>query len=176
MKDNSFSLVAAGLSHENTYTVDLEKGTLLMLTRLYAVVSRRTSFFKVEIAGNISGGAFVVRNPVAGTVIMQIEEERLSQPNFFSTVLAQECLRAQMEQERFGRLDETLGPESNGEIRMMLNIAGGKVPVGLRQKEEGGAWDIIDGRRQEWVGKLSDEMEASLKSLTHYIQELFAQK
>jgi hypothetical protein len=175
LRDNSFSLVAVGLSHENTYTVDLDAGTLHMLTRLYAVVTRRTSFFKVEIAGKIAGGPFVVRNPVQGTVIMQVEEERFRQPNFFSSTLAQECLRAQMEQERFGRIDEKLGPE-NGEMRMVVTVAGTKVPVALRQKEEGGGWDIIDGRRQEWVGKLSPEIETQLQNVTSFIQELFAQK
>ena len=176
LKDNSFSLVAMGLAHENTYTVDLDAGTLHMITRLYAVVSRRTSFFKVEIAGRISGGPFVVRNPVQDSVIMQVEEERLRQPNFFSTTLAQECLRAQMEQERFGRMDETQGSEANGEVRLVVTVAGNKVPVALRQKEDGGGWDIIEGRKQEWVGKLSPEIEENLKSVTSYIRELFVQK
>ena len=71
LRDNSFSLVSIGLWHENTYTVDLNTETLHMRTRLYAVMNGRTSFFKVEIAGKISGGTFVVRNPVHGTVIMQ---------------------------------------------------------------------------------------------------------
>jgi hypothetical protein len=82
LRDNSFSLVSIGLSHENTYTVDLNSETLHMRTRLYAVMSGRTSFFKVEIAGKISGGTFVVRNPVHGTVIMQVEEERFRQAFF----------------------------------------------------------------------------------------------
>ena len=72
LRDNSFSLVSLGLSHGNTYAVDLNSETLHMRTRLYAVMSGRTSFFKVEIAGKISGGTFVVRNPIHGTVIMQV--------------------------------------------------------------------------------------------------------
>ena len=68
LRDNSFSLVSIGLSHENTYTVDLNSGTLHMQTRLYAVMSGHTSFFRVEIAGKISGETFVVRNPIHGTV------------------------------------------------------------------------------------------------------------
>jgi hypothetical protein len=176
LRDPSFSLGARGLSPENSYTVNLGAGTMHVNTRLYSVVSRRTSFFKVEIAGNISGGPFVVRNPVQGTVIMQVEEERLRQPHFFASSLAQECVRAQMEQERFGRIDETLGPEANGDIRMVVTVAGNKVPVALRRKEEGGGWDIIDGRRQEWVGALSLDMEGHLRSVTSFIQELFDKK
>jgi hypothetical protein len=76
LRDSSFTLVARGLSQENVYTVDLDAGTLHMLTRLYAVVNRRTSFFKVEIAGKLAGGPLVVRNSPQGSVIMQVEEER----------------------------------------------------------------------------------------------------
>ena len=68
---------------QKTYTVDLNSETLHMRTRLYAVMSGRTWFFKVEIAGKISGGTFVVRNPVHGAVIMQVEEERFRQASFF---------------------------------------------------------------------------------------------
>ena len=62
-----------------------------------------------QIAGKIAGGTFVVRNPVHDTVIMQVEEERFRQASFFSTTLAQECLRAQVEQERLGIMDEFAG-------------------------------------------------------------------
>lgn len=176
LRDSSFSLVARGLSHENVYRVDLEAGTMHVNTRLFAVVSRRTSFFKVEIASKISAGPFVVRNPVQGTVIMQVEEARLRMPNFFSASLAQECLRAQMEQERFGRVDEAPGMEAHADVRLTIGIAGNRIPVTLRQKEEGGKWDILDGRKQEWVGTLSTEMEGYLKNLTTFIQKLFVQK
>jgi hypothetical protein len=176
LRDTSFSLVARGPLHENLYTVDLDAGTLHVNTRLYAVVSRRTAFFKVEIAGKISGGTFVVRNPLQSSVIMQVEEERLRQPDFFSNSLAQECLRAQIEQERFGRIDETLGTEGAGEVRMVLTVAGNKIPVVLRQKEAGGGWDIVDGLRHEWVGALSPEMMGHLESVTSFVQELFVRK
>ena len=82
LRDSSFSLVARGLAHDNSYAVDLEQGTLLAQTRLFAVVSRRTSFFRVEITGKLNENLFSVRNPVQNTVIMQVEEERLRQPNF----------------------------------------------------------------------------------------------
>jgi len=176
LRDSSFSLVAKGLTHENSYTVDLDAGTLLAQTRLYAVVTRRTSFFKVEIAGKLTGGQFVVRNPVQSEVIMQVEEERLRQSNFFSTILAQECLRAQMDQERFGRVEELTNPQAKQEVRMAVAVSGNKVPVILRQKEEGGNWDIVDGRRQEWVGTLAPELEQPLANLISSVKELFERK
>jgi len=110
LREPSFSLAARGQAQEHTYTVDLDKGILHMNTRLYAIVSRRTSSFRVEIVGKIAGGTFGVRNPVKDSIIMQVSEERLRQPNVFSSSLAQECLREQLEQERNGRLDESLGP------------------------------------------------------------------
>lgn len=176
LRDSSFSLVARGLAHDNSYTVDLDQGTVLVQTRLFAVVSRRTSFFKVEIVGKLSGGLFIVRNPVQNAVIMQVEEEQLRQPNFFSTSLAQECLRAQMEQERFGRIEETMSPQANQEIRMIVTSKGNKIPVILRQKEEGGSWDIVDGRRQEWVGTLAPECEGPLSAVLASVKELFESK
>ena len=176
LRDSSFSLMAKGTAHENIYTVDLTEGTLHVLTRLYAVVSRRTSFFKVEIAGKLASGPFIARNPISGDVIMQIEERQIRQPNFFSASLAQDCLRAQIEQERFGHSDKASGPEAHSELRLNVIIANQKIPVTLRQKESGGNWDIVDGRRQEWVGSLPAEIERHLKAVTAFIQELFAHK
>jgi hypothetical protein len=175
LRDPSFSLVARGLAHETTYTVDLNADTLTVNTRLYAVASRRTSFFKVEIGGKISGGPFVVRNPVNGSVMTQIDEQRLRQPNSFSGPLAQECLQAQMQQEKFGRIEEVPGAEAHREVRLLVTVKGVKVPVALRQKNASDAWDIIDGRRQEWVGTLSPEMQERLTAVAGFIQQLFAQ-
>jgi len=137
LHDSGFSLVARGTPQDNSYTVDLEAGTFLVRTRLYAVVSRRMSFFKVEIAGKIADGVFVVRNPVqgSGSVITRVEEEKLRRPSFFSSSLAQDCLRAQMDQERFGRFAETVGPEAIREVRLLLSLNGSKVPVSLRRKK-----------------------------------------
>jgi hypothetical protein len=36
LRDSSFSLVARGMSQDNSYTVDLDAGTFLVRTRLYA--------------------------------------------------------------------------------------------------------------------------------------------
>ena len=176
LQSTTFSLAARGLAQEHVYTIDLNAGTVCVSTRLYSVVSRRTSFFRVEISGKISGGQFVVRNPSLDLVIMQFEEERLKQPAFFSSWLAQECLRAQVDQERFKRMDETIGADAAGEVRLVVTVAGSKIPIALRQKEVGGGWDIIDGRLQEWVGVLSPEMEKQLGTVTNFIKELFIQK
>lgn len=176
LRDPSFSLGAKGLSHENLYVVDLDAGTLLVHTRLYAVVSRRTSFFKVEIAGKIAEGVFAVRNLAQGTVIGQFEEEKAKTPSFFATTLAQECLRSQMEQERFGQIEEAASPDGETEVRLLVPVSGAKVPVVLRKKKENNRWDIVDVRRHESVGSLSEETQGRLLEVIRSVQELFANK
>jgi hypothetical protein len=59
---------------------------------------------------------------------------------------------------------------------LAVTVGENKVPVALRKKEEGGGWDVIDGRRQECVGTLSPDMEGHLSSLTSFIQDLFGKK
>ena len=49
-----------------------------------------------------------------GGVLMQVEEGKLRQPSFFASLPAQDCVRSQMEQDRFGCIDKTLGPEAGG--------------------------------------------------------------
>jgi hypothetical protein len=181
LKDPSFTVVSKGPSHENLYSVDLEAGTLDLSTRLFAAISQRTSFFKIEIAGKILDGQFVVQNPIQKVVILQVSEEELRRAGFFSTILAPQCLRAQMDQERFGRLSEA--PNSalpsldvHGEARFTLQVPGGQTQVALRRKEKGGRWDIVDCRAQEWVGALSPELERPLEQVIQYLQELFGER
>jgi hypothetical protein len=174
LRDSQFSIGARGLSPENTYTVDFAAGTLHMTTRLYSVVNRRTSFFRIELAGNIEGGLFVVRDPTQGTVITQVDEEKLRQSNYFANTLPNECVRSQLDRERFGQLQNAPMPEASGDLRMLVNVLGKDIPVVLRKQIKEACCDIIDGRQQEWVGSLSPEMNAHLIALTEYVRELFA--
>lgn len=171
LREPSFSLAARGLPQEHTYTVDLNVGTLHVSTRLYAVVSRRTSSFRVEIFGKISSGTFEVRSSAQGSVIVRVEEERLRQPNAFSSSLAEQCLREQLDQEQGAQTD---APEKQEEVRLGVSVAGSNVPVLLRKRAEDGTWDIVDGRRQEWVGKLDPGMEAHLKAVMAFVEDLFS--
>jgi hypothetical protein len=173
LRDSQFSLGARGLSPENSYMVDFTNGTLHVNTRLYSVVNRRTSLFKVELAGNISGGPFVVRDPVHGAVIMQVEEEKLKQSNFFSSILPNECVRVQIDQERFGQVQNAEMAGAVGDLRLMIEVSGKKVPVIFRKKADANGWDILDGRQQEWVGSFSPEMTEHLDAVKRYVQELF---
>ncbi|MGA8220250.1 MAG: hypothetical protein WB780_01255 [Candidatus Acidiferrales bacterium] len=176
LRDVSFTLVATLQTVESLYTVDLDAGTILVQTQLFAVVSRRTSLFHVEIVGKISEGPYTVRNPASGTVIMVVEESRLRQPNSFSTWLSTECLRSQIDQERLGTINKTQEPPTFGEVKLVVAAAGDHIPVTLQQKKEGGGWDIIDGRKKEWVGRLAPDIEGHLNSVISVLQGLFAGK
>jgi hypothetical protein len=50
------------------------------------------------------------------------------------------------------------------------------VPIALRQKEQDGGWEIVDGKRNEVVGKLTPETEGNLKKVISSAQDLFAKK
>jgi hypothetical protein len=176
LRDVSFTLVATLQSVESLYTLDLDAGTLHVQTQLFAVVSRRTSLFHVEIVGKISEGPYTVLNPASGTVIMVAEESRLRQPNSFSTWLSTECLRSQIDQERLGTLNKTQEAPTFGEVKLVVAAAGDHIPVTLQQKKEGSGWDIIDGRRKEGVGTLSPEVEGHLNAVISVLQGLFAGK
>jgi len=173
LQDSSFTVVAKGASHENAYCVDLEGGTLRMDTRLYAMVSHRTSFFRIEIAGKILEGQFAIRSPLQERTLFQVSEEDLRKPNFFSALLAPECLRVQMEQERLGAASADTGQEVRGEVRMMLVLGRDVYPVVLKQNKGLKRWDIVDGRKQEWVGSLSPEAEQSLEQVVRFLRELY---
>lgn len=81
-----------------------------------------------------------------------------------------------MEQERFGIMEELAGADVYNEMRLMVMTEGSKLPIALRQKEEGGEWDIIDGKRNEAVGKLPSEIEEHLKQVITFVQDLLVKK
>jgi hypothetical protein len=175
LKSSIFSLVARGQKYEHAYSIDLAEDLFTVSTRLYATVSRRTSLFKVEMSGKISGGPFAVRNAAQGAVIVQADERHLRTPGYFATELARECLKAQIEQQRFGQMEESASAHASDEVRLILDSANRKIPVLLRQKRgtPTTSWQIIDARSQEWVGTLPGEAENHLKRIIAYLEELF---
>jgi hypothetical protein len=140
---------------------------------LYSAVNRRTAFFKVELAGNIAGGPFVVRDPSHGTVIMQVEEERLRQPNFFSSTLPNECVRVQLDQERFGEMQDSQAAEIVGDVRVVLDLGGKAVSIILRPNEKEGSWEMLRGRQHEAAGAAPAEMIEHVAALTAFLRQRF---
>jgi hypothetical protein len=170
LKDASFSLFMQTTVEENKYVVDLSSGTLNASARLYAVVSRRTSLFRVEIVGDILQGPYLVRNPRDGSVILRVEEEQLRKPGFFGSFLAEECLREQMEREQLGRFNTEAN--ASPEVRLTVSVGSENVPVVLRQKGNGEEWDVIDTRTRQWIGGLPPGARDLLRQLTSAISEM----
>jgi hypothetical protein len=165
LKDSSFSLSARGLKEEHYYCVDLVAGTLSLQTRLYAEVSRRTSMIKVEIAGHFREGIYVVRSVGDSSVTLQFDEEQLKRPAFFSTILAEQCLRMQMQRDQTKRIGGSPGEEETPEVQLTVSVANRKVPLILKQKTANGEWEILDAQMRGRLGALSYEAENHLRLL-----------
>jgi hypothetical protein len=163
LKDPSFTLATRSVDEENRYVIDLDKGTLSAGARLYAVVRHRTSMFKVVIEGKILEGPYLVRNIVDGTAIVRVNEMQMRQSGYFSTFLPEECLRAHLARETASLIDERAA--ANGEVRITVPVNGENVPFVLRRKDGGGAWDIVDGRVNQWVGVLPEVAHEHLDKL-----------
>jgi hypothetical protein len=144
LKDPSFTLATRGAEEENKYIIDLDKGTLSVGARLYAVVRHRTSLFRVVIDGNIADGPYVVRNTADNSTIVQVDESQMRQTGYFSTFLPEQCLRKHLARETSSLMEE--GKVAEGEVRITFPISGEVVPFILRRKVVGGEWDIVDGR------------------------------
>jgi len=100
-----------------------------------------------------------------------VEEEKLRQPHFFTSGLPNECVRALMDQERFGSIND--GSAVSGDLRMVIETAVRKIPVVLRARENEPGWDVLDGRQQQRVASLSPEMTAHLTALQGFARGLF---
>ncbi len=152
LRDPSFTLATRGVDEENKYVVDLDKETLSVGARLYAVVRHRTSLFKVEIEGKIAEGPYLVRNTADGSAIIRADEAQMRQAGYFSTFLPEQCLRAHLARETAGLVEEPKVVE--GEVRITFPVDGENVPFVLRRKVTGAGWDIVDGRKNQWIGVL----------------------
>jgi hypothetical protein len=170
LQDPSFTLAPRGMDEDNSYLVDLEKGTLSASARLYAIVQHRTSLFKVRIEGNIAQGPYTVQNTATGAAIMQVDEAQMRQPGYFSTFLPEECLRAHIENEKSNLIGK--GVVSQGEVRLVVSVGGKSVPFILRQKRVQSEWDIIDGRSNQWLGVLPDAADDHLTQLMEGLAKL----
>jgi len=170
LKDPSFALATRGAEEENKYVIDLDKGTLSVGARLYAVVRHRTSLFKVVIEGKIAEGPYLMRNTVDGSAIVQVDESQMRQTGYFSTFLPEQCLRKHLARETSSLMEE--GKVAEGEVRITFPISGEVVPFILRRKVVGGEWDIVDGRMDQWIGLLPSVAYGHLVQLMQGLEKI----
>ena len=174
LKDSSFSLSARGLQEEHFYFVDLAAGTISVKTRLYAEVSRRTSMFKVEIAGNIRDGIYAVRSVGDSSASLQFDEQQVRQPMFFSTILAEQCLRLKVQQDQSRGMGATPAAPDTTEMHLMVPVANRKIPVVLKQKELNGEWEILEAQLRTRIGELSPDATNHLQLLLAGLSTILA--
>jgi hypothetical protein len=165
LQDSSFALSTRGMLEEHHYFVDLAAGTLSVETRLYAEVSRRTSMIKVEIAGQFREGIYVVRIVGDSSITLQFDEEQLRQPAFFSTILAEQCLRMQSQRDQTRRVGGSADEEDISEVQLTLSLANRKIPLVLKQKKANGEWEILEAQMRRRLGSLSPDAENYLRLL-----------
>src|SRR5271154_4767557 len=144
MKDSNFTLAPLSSQPQTRYVLDLEAETIQVRTWLYATVGKRTSTFLVNVAGSLKTGLFAVRTWTEDNVVAEFDEKRLRSPEFFSTVLPEECLQLQMSMDHFKRFGSLPVAEVEDGIRMNLPMPGGKIPIVLRRKKSANAWEMID--------------------------------
>lgn len=170
LQEPGFTLAPRGLEEDNSYLVDLEKGTLSASARLYAVVQHRTSLFKIRIEGNITEGPYTVQDTATGAAILQVDESQMRLAGYFSKFLPEECLRAHIVSETSSLMGKNV--VAPGEVRLVVPVGGRGVPFILRQKHLKGEWDIIDGRLNQWLGVLPEAADDHLTQLVEGLAKL----
>jgi hypothetical protein len=174
MRESGFSLSARGIQEEHHYFLDLSAGTISLQTRLYAEVSRRTSLFKVEIAGSIQGGVYAVRIAGDPSVNIQFNDEQVRQPMFFSTTLAEQCLRLQVQRDHSKRMIETSGEEHAPEVHLTVRRGNQNTPLILKKKDAGGEWEVLDGNLRARLAMLSPDAGDHLRLLLAALTSMLA--
>jgi hypothetical protein len=174
LKDVHFTLASKGSQSQNHYVIDFEAETMYLRTWLYATVGTRTSSFLVIIAGNIQTGLFAVRNSSEDGTMVEFDEKRMQQPQFFSSVLSQEYLSAQVSKDHFKRFGNLPMAQAGTGVRMSLALARGTLPILLRKKEASEEWEVIDERTSEHLAVLPRHVSVHLEQLLEALPKVLA--
>src|SRR5277367_4512090 len=129
LQNPSFTFASKNSQTQSQYFLDLESETIRVRTWLFATGGRRTSSFLVSIDGNFQTGPFTARTAADDMVIAEFDEQRLRQPDFFSTILPDECLRFQMGADHFKRFGSLPVAHEPSGIRITLAGSDGAIPI-----------------------------------------------
>ena len=165
LKDSNFSLSSKGSQTQNDYLVDLENKTIQLKTWLFATINKRTSSFRVRIAGNLETGMFTVRGGNEDAVLAEFDQNRLAKSDAFWNELSEECMRQQMGKDRFKRFGDMPTLEGEAGLRVHLAVANGVLPVALKKKPQTETWEVIDEQSSNNLGALPPEAAAQLDQL-----------
>ena len=178
LKDSNFTLGSKGSQTQNDYLVDLDAKTIHLRTWLFATINKRTSTFRVNISGNLETGMFTVRGGSDDGVLAEFDEARLTQTEFFSNGLSEECLRLQMSKDHFKRFGDMPTAQTQVGVRVNLAAGNGTRPLFLKKKEQSENWEVIDEQTSENLGMLNADaaghLELLLKALAKSVQKTSA--
>ena len=84
LRDDNFVPARVPRNYAHHYTLNFSTGMILVCTEVYVVDDRSANLFTVRLEGGILEDLFVVRNAVTGSLLVQVTEEDLKKPKFFS--------------------------------------------------------------------------------------------
>lgn len=173
LHDPSFTFASKNSQTQSLYLLDLDSETIHVRTWLFVSGGKRTSSFLVSIAGNFQTGPFTARTVAEDKVIVEFDEQRLRQPDFFSTILPEECLRFQMGVDHFKRFGTLpIAHEPSG-MRITLLGDAGAIPVLLRRVESSNTYEVVDERTSARAAMLPHDATVHLGKLLETLQKIF---
>ena len=136
LRDENFIPARVQSTSGHSYTLDFLADTIQLRTEIYAVQQRSSALFSVKIEGHIKGNAFVVRHVVTDRVLVQVSEEEIQKPNFFSDELPFLCYQVQQDPGLGASVGTAALVDQSLEVRLSIPLAG-EVRNVLVQKGKG---------------------------------------
>jgi len=173
LQDTRFTFAPKNSPTQSHYLLDLDAETIRVRTWLFATGGKRTSSFLVTIDGNFQIGPFTARTAGDDSVIAEFDEQRLRQPEFFSTVLPEECIRFQMNADHFKRFGSLpVAHEASG-IRITLAADGDAIPVLVRRVGSSSTYEVVDERTSTRAAMLPHDATVQLEKLLETLANIF---
>ncbi len=136
LRDENLVPARVQSSGAHLYTLDFLADTIQLRTEIYAVQQRSSALFSVKLEGRIKGSAFVVRHAVTDRVLVQVSEEEIQKPNFFTDELPFLCYHVQQDPGLAASVSTAGLVDQRLELRLSIPPVG-KVKSVVVQKDEG---------------------------------------
>ncbi len=124
LRDENLVPARVQSSGAHLYTLDFLADTIQLRTEIYAVQQRSSALFSVKIEGRIKESAFVVRHAVTDRVLVQVSEEEIQKPNFFTDELPFLCYQVQQDPGLAASVGTAALVDQSLELRLSIPLAG----------------------------------------------------
>lgn len=161
-------------SGAHLYTLDFLADTIQLRTEIYAVQQRSSALFSVKIEGRIKGSAFVVRDAVTDRVLVQVSEEEIQKPNFFTDELPFLCYHVQQDPGLAASVGTAALVDQSLELQLSIPLAG-EVRTVLVQKGKGELQgQVRDAKTDEHLCVLPLDSLNNLGQMVEALQKVLA--